>query len=1149
MLSLCMIVRNEEKHIRRCLESVQGLVDEIIIVDTGSIDNTVSIAESLGAQVYSHQWENDFSKARNESLRYAHGDWILVLDADEVIAKRDHDRINALLNDKSIMGYRMILRNYQDKGGIANWCSVEDECPEALGISGYIPAYLVRLFRRGEGIIFHGALHEVVEYSIQDKNGRIVLTDIPIHHYGRMLEQERMDHKNKLYREVGEKKVALNQKDARAHWDLGTQYIEMGLFKEAVEVLTKAVELEPGSVLALFNLGVAYANLGIIDKARSCYIEAIRLEPGHVGASNNLAGLFNEAGALEDAKKLYEDAIKENPEHFIVLYNYGLLLEKLSDFSTALECYEKVVSINPDFSGAYSRLGHISVKLGDKASADTLFKKASELESKNDTTLPHTISQQWKEGFKMTGGKGESQAMEGGLFSNPPRLSLCMIVKNEEEYLPRCLSSLKGFVDEIIIVDTGSTDRTIGIAKGYGAKVINHVWEDDFSKARNVYLDNATGDWILMLDADEVIAESDLKKIREIIKDPSAKAYRLIQRTYEHNGGFAGWKYNTGDYEEGKGYPGYGESPLTRLYRRHQGLRYKGKVHEVIEPSLEELDIYVINADIPIHHYGQVRECRNVGRKLELYRELGEKQLEDNPGDVKNMCDLGINYIVSGELERAEELLKRTLEIDPSRKRAHYNLGVVYAKQKKYFDALKYFTNTLELDKKDASARYNCGLMLEAIGFPQEAFDQYREAISTNPEHVEAIFRLASLLKSNGYNEDAISFYHRVMEIDPLHKGAREAVSGSHRGSVVFLNHGLEFDGNTLTEKPLGGTETALINMARELGNLGWEVKVFNNCSRPGNYNGIEYINFSKFDDFIKGNDIDIFISVRYLDPFLKFIPARLKILWSEDAPDQPFLKMLAEKEIIDRIDSIFTVSNWQAEGFISDFNIPEDKIFITTNGINPDYFASSAHNRHPHRIIYSSTPFRGLDHLLKLFPKIKESIPDAELLVFSGMSVYQMPKEQEDKRFGKIYKLADQPGVLLKGNVSQHELAEAMLSSSIMAYPNCFQETSCISVIEAMAAGLPVVTSNSGALPETLEGVGIFIGGNPGTGNYQDSFVKEVIAILSDHERWRLISEKSRKRAFEIYTWANVANKWDEKFSSILKPTSRKEQVAVSRS
>src|SRR5204863_5400745 len=84
-----------------------------------------------------------------------------------------------------------------------------------------------------------------------------------------------------------------------------------------------------------------------------------------------------------------------------------------------------------------------------------------------------------------------------------PRLSLCMIVKNEERFLRNCLESVKDIVDEMVIVDTGSTDSTLDIAREYGAKVIPHVWKDDFSEARNVSLDHATGDWALWLDADE----------------------------------------------------------------------------------------------------------------------------------------------------------------------------------------------------------------------------------------------------------------------------------------------------------------------------------------------------------------------------------------------------------------------------------------------------------------------------------------------------------------------------------------------------------------------------------------------------------------------------------------------------------------------
>src|SRR3972149_2146143 len=105
-----------------------------------------------------------------------------------------------------------------------------------------------------------------------------------------------------------------------------------------------------------------------------------------------------------------------------------------------------------------------------------------------------------------------------------PTLSLCMIVKNEEKFLPACLESVKGHVDEIIIVDTGSTDRTVEIAESYNAKIYHHPWKNSFSKARNYSLKYATCDWILILDADEEIVKKDAHKLRKVIKDPVVPA-------------------------------------------------------------------------------------------------------------------------------------------------------------------------------------------------------------------------------------------------------------------------------------------------------------------------------------------------------------------------------------------------------------------------------------------------------------------------------------------------------------------------------------------------------------------------------------------------------------------------------------------------
>jgi glycosyltransferase involved in cell wall biosynthesis len=111
--------------------------------------------------------------------------------------------------------------------------------------------------------------------------------------------------------------------------------------------------------------------------------------------------------------------------------------------------------------------------------------------------------------------------------NNNPTLSLCMIVKNEEKFLPRCMESIKGLVDEIIIVDTGSTDSTIEIAKRYNAKIYHHQWENSFSKARNYSLKYATCKWILILDADEEVGRKNAHKLKEVIKENSVNVIYL----------------------------------------------------------------------------------------------------------------------------------------------------------------------------------------------------------------------------------------------------------------------------------------------------------------------------------------------------------------------------------------------------------------------------------------------------------------------------------------------------------------------------------------------------------------------------------------------------------------------------------------------
>ena len=149
-----------------------------------------------------------------------------------------------------------------------------------------------------------------------------------------------------------------------------------------------------------------------------------------------------------------------------------------------------------------------------------------------------------------------------------PTLSLCMIVKNEEALLPTCLESVKDHVDEIVIVDTGSTDRTVEVATKYNAKIYHHPWENSFSKARNYSLKYATCDWILILDADEEISGNDAPRLKSLIRESSADLIYLqvLDKTTE----------------------GKIVSVLNseRLFKNHHGIRYDGIVHNALKFKL-----------------------------------------------------------------------------------------------------------------------------------------------------------------------------------------------------------------------------------------------------------------------------------------------------------------------------------------------------------------------------------------------------------------------------------------------------------------------------------------------------------------------------------------------------------------------------------
>ena len=157
-----------------------------------------------------------------------------------------------------------------------------------------------------------------------------------------------------------------------------------------------------------------------------------------------------------------------------------------------------------------------------------------------------------------------SQTKRSGARRSDPTISLSMIVRDEARFLADCLQSVQGVVEEIVVVDTGSKDDTVEIARSFGARVFHYTWDDDFAAARNCALAECTGDWVLSLDADEQLDPATKDEIRTAAAEPGVHAWYLRMATMEGET------------------PTADEVRMIRLFRRTPGTRYTGRIHEQV---------------------------------------------------------------------------------------------------------------------------------------------------------------------------------------------------------------------------------------------------------------------------------------------------------------------------------------------------------------------------------------------------------------------------------------------------------------------------------------------------------------------------------------------------------------------------------------
>jgi glycosyltransferase involved in cell wall biosynthesis/Tfp pilus assembly protein PilF len=212
-----------------------------------------------------------------------------------------------------------------------------------------------------------------------------------------------------------------------------------------------------------------------------------------------------------------------------------------------------------------------------------------------------------------------------------PRVSLCMIVKDEEQMLPRCLSSVRDYVDEIVVVDTGSTDRSVEIAESFGARVIRHPWEDDFSKHRNQSLSYAGGDWFMVLDGDEEILDGTGPLIRRAVRDQDVDSI-----TFEVISLYGGGKKSLHTQQ--------------RLFRMDRGIHFEGRIHNRIV-GVQSTRLYPIR----VLHHGYDVDYEKARMKHERRIRILKREIRDDPGNPIHHHFLAVSHLSAPDYDQAAE--------------------------------------------------------------------------------------------------------------------------------------------------------------------------------------------------------------------------------------------------------------------------------------------------------------------------------------------------------------------------------------------------------------------------------------------------------------------------------------------------------------
>ncbi len=280
-------------------------------------------------------------------------------------------------------------------------------------------------------------------------------------------------------------------------------------------------------------------------------------------------------------------------------------------------------------------------------------------------------------------------------------LSVVYIVKNEELFLEASLRSVVGSGNEILVVDTGSSDRTRDIARSMGVRLLDFKWIDDFSAARNFAAAHASGDWLFFLDGDEIVSDDLWEPLQSYASNPQISALGIIQRNYSRESFASGWKSATLPESLQCQFPdlqasGYIDNLMYKLYRKGVGIEWRGRLHETIIPSCDELKLRYFETDLIVHHLGLLKPQAALEAKRDYYVHLARRKVEETPGHQNPWFEYGICLANLNRWDEAERALRKAVELRPDWHEAKLHLGRALLQIERMAEAESVFRDLLE---------------------------------------------------------------------------------------------------------------------------------------------------------------------------------------------------------------------------------------------------------------------------------------------------------------------------------------------------------------------------------------------------------------------------------------------------------------------